>query len=357
MDIANLTFIVTDDCNFRCSYCFQSREKQTIDNGTIKTAVDFFYPFLKGAGRVDIGFYGGEPLLAFARIEYAVRLLEEKNRRGHKQIEYNVTTNGSRLNTGMLDFFNDHCFNLTLSFDGLAQEKCRQPGSFSKTLASIKDIQAFPGIRLDINSVFSPLTVPDLSASLLFIIDQAGPEVGFSLALKPGWRPGDFQVLEAELARLSDFLLVYYRQHGRVPVRNFRVSRPGTGPFRCHAGREHIAITPAGKLWGCFLFHDYFKTREHDRQYRDYAFGTLDDFVTGYERRYPQTQAHYLELRQELFCVGSDPCFLCPDIGDCLVCPVNAAYAGGAIGQVSRDQCRLSRIQGAARRNFLTSIS
>ena len=47
MEISNFTFIVTDDCNFNCSYCMQKKEKKNMDNTTIRTAVDFFYSFLK----------------------------------------------------------------------------------------------------------------------------------------------------------------------------------------------------------------------------------------------------------------------------------------------------------------------
>jgi len=79
MEISNLAFIVTDDCNYNCSYCPQKKEKKTITFETIKATVDFFYPFLKSSDKIRIGFYGGEPLLAFDKIKYTVHLLEEKN--------------------------------------------------------------------------------------------------------------------------------------------------------------------------------------------------------------------------------------------------------------------------------------
>ena len=80
MEISNLTFIVTNDCNLNCSYCFQKKEKKTMDNNTIKTAVDFFYPFLKSDDKIYISFYGGEPLLAYDKIKYTLQLLQEKNK-------------------------------------------------------------------------------------------------------------------------------------------------------------------------------------------------------------------------------------------------------------------------------------
>ncbi|UCH98073.1 MAG: 4Fe-4S cluster-binding domain-containing protein [Candidatus Aminicenantes bacterium] len=78
MEISNLTFIVTDNCNFNCSYCIQKKEKKTINinKTTIETAVDFFYPFFKDDGKVYIGFYRGEPLLAYEQIKHAIMLVQ-----------------------------------------------------------------------------------------------------------------------------------------------------------------------------------------------------------------------------------------------------------------------------------------
>ena len=125
MKLTNLTFIVTDACNFNCAYCVQKKENNTISHACIKSAVDFFYPFLERDEQVYIGFYGGEPLLAYEKITYAVQLVREKNKIENKNITFSVTTNGVLLTDEMLDFFNRHKFALTLSFDGLAQDTGR----------------------------------------------------------------------------------------------------------------------------------------------------------------------------------------------------------------------------------------
>jgi sulfatase maturation enzyme AslB (radical SAM superfamily) len=359
MRISNLTFIVTDDCNFNCSYCFQKKEKKTIRNATIKTAVDFFYPFLGSGNKIQIGFYGGEPLLAYEQMKHAALLLQEKNKTGNKKIEFAVTTNGSLLTEKMLDFFNRHKFVLLLSFDGLAQEKGRKRGTLEQMVKVMKKIREYPDITFEINSVFTPQTVSLLSGSMRFIIEQEGPEVTFNLSSMEEWRSSDLETLKNELERLTDFLVTFYKKKGRIPVKNFqtRVPGPGSGPgiFHCTAGIDHMAVTPEGKLWGCFLFHDYFKTREKDPRYQEYAFGTLTDFIAHYETRYPEIAAHYSELRQDFFqvkCREETFCFLCEDIKGCVVCPVNAAYSSGALGKISCCHCVLKKIRRHALENF-----
>jgi len=187
MELTNLTFIVTDDCNFNCSYCVQKKEKKTIQNTTIKTAVDFFYPFLSEKEDVNVGFYGGEPLLAYEKIAYTVLLFLEKNKTGNKTIKFCLTTNGSLLTEKMLDFFNRHKFTVLLSFDGLAQDKGRKRGTFVQTLRQMKRLRHCPDIHLEINSVFSPQTVGDLSESLRYLIDRKGPEITLNISHMEEW--------------------------------------------------------------------------------------------------------------------------------------------------------------------------
>lgn len=354
MEITNLTFIVTDECNYNCSYCLQKKEKKNITDNIISTAVDFFYPYLKSSDKIHIGFYGGEPLLAFDQIKYTVLLILGKNKKENKNIEFTLTTNGSLLTAEMLEFFNTHGFILQLSFDGLAQDKSREKGSLEHTIQVMKQIQAQPGISFEINSVFSPNTVGDFFDSLRFIIEQEGPDITFNFSSMENWLPADLDTLTNEMKRLVDYLALYYKITGRIPVKNFqaRISRQGIS--RCSAGLNHIAVTPEGKLWGCFLFHDYFKSRENDPQYAEYSFGYLNDFIKDYKTRYSEIMVNYSGLRQDFYYVeeeGKD-CFLCPELQTCSVCPVNAAYTTGSLGKIPCRKCKLMKIEKNARNLF-----
>ncbi len=357
MEITNLTFIVTDECNFNCSYCMQKKEKKTITYNIIRKAVDFFYPFLKSSDKILIGFYGGEPLLAFDKIKYTVLLIKEKNKIENKNIGFTLTTNGSLLTGEMLEFFNTHGFALQLSFDGLAQEKSREKGSLARTLQVMKRIQSRPGISFEINSVFSPDTAGDFFDSLRFIIEQEGPDITFNFSSMENWLPAHLETLTNELERLVDYLALYYRKSGRIPVKNFQAQDSRQGISRCSAGLNHIAVTPEGKLWGCFLFHYYFKSREDDPQYAEYSFGDLNDFIKDYKTRYPGIMVNYSGLRQDFYYVEEEgrDCFLCPELQTCKVCPVNAAYTTGSLGKIPGRKCKLMKIEKNAG-NLLNNI-
>lgn len=367
MELSNLTFIVTDDCNFNCSYCLQKKEKKYMHHTTIKTAVDFFYPYLKG-DKIYLNFYGGEPLLAYDQIKYAVKLLQEKNKTGNKNIEYSLTTNGSLITDEMLEFFDHHQFGLMLSFDGLAQDKGRKKGTLDQMVQVMKRIRAQPGIDFEINSVFTPATISSLTDSVRFMVQLDRPEITLNFSTIEEWTPTDLDALRTELKRLSDFLLLDYKENGTIPVKNFQAletlveadtaKEMKRGIFRCNAGQDRMALTPDGKLWGCYVFHDYFKTRENHPEYADYYFGTLADFIDNHHTRQPEVMVNYSELRQDLFQVKKeegkekDFCFLCSYVDGCVVCPVNAAYSSESMGVISCRTCELKKIQRDAQTMF-----
>lgn len=369
MEISNLTFIVTDDCNFNCSYCLQKKEKKFIDNASIETAVNFFYPFLTCDDKNYISFYGGEPLLAFDKIKKTTLLVQEKNKTDNRNIEFNVTTNGTLLTEEMLDFFNHHKYGILLSFDGLAQDKGRKKGTLEQMVRLIEDIQGYPGIDLEINSVFTPKTISTLTESLRFMIESWQPEITINIATTEEWKTADIVSLKEELKRLTDFLVLFYKKNRKVPVKNFQAFVPGKTKtkekgdkknqvFRCNAGKGRMAITPGGEVWGCYLFHDYFKTQENHSQYRDYYFGLLTDFIANVETRYQEILNNYSELRMDYLQVDkgqgkeNDYCFLCEDINGCVVCPVNAAYTSGTLGIISARKCELIKTQKNAQQDF-----
>ncbi len=81
-----ITLQVTQNCNLRCSYCIYSdvhNEKQRSHSNkkmTLETAlkaVDFLAEHSVDSPRINIGFYGGEPMLAFDLIQPVVSYAED----------------------------------------------------------------------------------------------------------------------------------------------------------------------------------------------------------------------------------------------------------------------------------------
>ena len=351
MNLTDFTFIVTEKCNFECAYCYQKKGEKDIDISNIKKAVDFFSPFF--AEKCHISFYGGEPLLAFELIRETVNYINEK--KSEKEIKYSLTTNGSLLDEKIIRFFNRHKFSIRLSFDGLAQEIFRQKSSFNQILSNLKRILKHPGIDFDTNSVFTPETIRYLTKSTRYLVELGVPNVKFSLSTLTLWDQQSLDLLRDELESMRNFLVTFYKKNGSIPVINFRKSYP-RGIFACYAGKTRMALAPDGNLWGCFLFWDYYKTREETGGYRKYCFGRLDSFIKNLIKNrnsvYPLISSNYAKLRIDHFCTPDTFCMLCDEMEDCMVCPVDAAFSGAIMGNVPAHHCEINKIERRERRLF-----
>lgn len=170
--LSKITLQLTQNCNFRCKYCIYSEthnlrqrshstERMTLE--TAKKAIDFLWKHSVDSPDVNIGFYGGEPLLEFPllkkAVEYSERLFEGKN------LTFSVTTNGTLLNDEIISFFQEHDVSLMISLDGPKEinDKNRVfangKGTFdtvAKQIGRIREIAPQYAAKLQISMVMDP---------------------------------------------------------------------------------------------------------------------------------------------------------------------------------------------------------
>lgn len=120
--ISSCTINLTDDCNFRCKYCFTHHNPRKISLETMKKAVNFLIEEEKRTGVLrekPIAFFGGEPMLRYEDI--IVPFVEWLNVSGLKEkhkILLSMTTNGSLFTDERLKFLSDNNVGILLSVDG-----------------------------------------------------------------------------------------------------------------------------------------------------------------------------------------------------------------------------------------------
>jgi len=341
MDRYSCTLFVTEDCNFNCTYCYQKKRKSYIDTSTIEKTFDFLFPFLKS--KCFINFYGGEPLLAFEQIRYAVDLIQNKNKEKKKHIQYSITTNGSLLNNDRLEFLNQHQFSLLLSFDGTIQDITRKKGSFQQIAPLIEKILKYPNIDLEVNSIITPTTIGYLANSIQFIVELGVPNITLTPCRISSWVHKSLIRLEEELKVLRAFISAYYKRKKEIPLVNFRRNQK-KGIFSCYAAKDRMAMTPDGKLWGCYLFADCFKGKEESREYAKYCFGNLNKFVEDHERVYPEILSNYSELSMDHFYTKDNLCIQCDELNECTVCPMSNILSGSNIKTIPHWICEQNKI-------------
>lgn len=342
--ISSLTLVLSDKCNFSCSYCPQHKGKNTLKIRDIRDFLDLLGPFLDR--EAWLGFYGGEPLLSWPLVKKTVAYAEKNFR---DKFRFTLTTNGSLVKKEHILFFKKHHFDLVLSYDGLAQ-KYRDARSLPAVEAALKNLQAYYPDGYTVNSVFTPRTMPLLAASVKKLLSQGHSHLQYSLDMCVPWENADLAALEKQLDRLMTICMKYRQKNGKMPLENFR-GNGKRGIFACFAGRDRLALLPDRSVWGCYLFYDLLGHDPAHPDYARYCFGNLEEFLSAPAKALARQVANYAELRQDyFFSEKKELCGLCADLERCTVCPVVAALATGTLAVIPSWTCRIKKITRAAAR-------
>jgi sulfatase maturation enzyme AslB (radical SAM superfamily) len=353
MKFSSFTFYLTEKCNFRCSYCFQSRGSEILNLSTAQKAVGFFLPVFEQ--NCFINFTGGEPLLVFDFLKKIVSDIQVMNSKSRRKIRFTMTTNGSLIDENVLDFLREHKFHVILSFDGVAQEISRKKNSFSEIKSKAEKILKSPEITLETNSVFTPQTVKYLSESMELIADMSIPTCKFALSQIYPWNVSSLSLLTEELAKLRAYAVSVYKRDRSIPVSLFR-DKLDRGLFYCAAGENRMSLAPDGKLWGCYLFTVFFKERQGTADFEKYCFGDLDYFIRNHDQIYQKRMVNYSDLRMNKFYTAENACILCPDLYVCWACPVDAAFASSTLREIPLWTCQIKKIFREQKKRFWEEV-
>ena len=99
-----LTLVLTHACNLACTYCYMGEHHATAMTEELAgRAVDLLF---EATDRPALAFFGGEPLLAWERLVFAVERAERRaaERGAHpEELELQLTTNATLLTVGYYD--------------------------------------------------------------------------------------------------------------------------------------------------------------------------------------------------------------------------------------------------------------
>ena len=162
-NLQKLCLQVTQNCNFRCKYCVYSGDYENRGHSnkvmsweTAKRSIDFMIEHSKNSESMNVGFYGGEPLLHFDLIKKCMEYLEERVQ--GKELTYNMTTNASLLSETIVEEILKRTFKLTISIDGPKEIQDRNrvlaggKGTYDIVYNNIKTLcEKYSGLKSIIN--------------------------------------------------------------------------------------------------------------------------------------------------------------------------------------------------------------
>ncbi|GJM64946.1 His-Xaa-Ser system radical SAM maturase HxsB [Persicobacter diffluens] len=116
-------FVITLRCNHSCHYCQVSRKTETqgafdMCYSDIDRSIDLM--LMSPSPDITMEFQGGEPLLAFDKVKYAIERTIELNEQCQKNINFVICTNLTPITEEMLEYCKERNVLLSMSLDGPA---------------------------------------------------------------------------------------------------------------------------------------------------------------------------------------------------------------------------------------------
>jgi uncharacterized protein len=123
----DLIILPTEQCNFRCKYCYETFEKGKMDTTIQESLVKYVRKNIHKFTSLHVSWFGGEPLMAMDVISFLSEEFIKICKTARKSYRASMTTNGYHLT---IDVYKKLCGyyvnNYQITLDGLETEHDRQ---------------------------------------------------------------------------------------------------------------------------------------------------------------------------------------------------------------------------------------
>ncbi|HSI09851.1 MAG: radical SAM protein [Rariglobus sp.] len=256
-----LTLVVNHACNLRCSYCytgakFHAAMPVAVGERAIRRAL----ASVSAGGVLQIGFFGGEPLIEARSIHDWMQIARRESRVQGKQVRFNLTTNGTVVDAAAWSVVMDPEVDVAVSCDGTVgqHDKHRRDihghGSFARVENTLRELVA-TGRAFSVVMVVRPDTLEELPDGLRHLRGLGITQFTLSLDVWTRWEAADLE----NLARVVDVAADLWRTwlpDASIDWFDTRIAAVAGLPSaridtRCGFGEGEIAVAPSGRLYPC----------------------------------------------------------------------------------------------------------
>lgn len=265
-DVLYMTFLVTENCNLNCTYCFEkNKSKKELDPGIAKAAVKKYLQdtdVLDGYffNAVHIDFSGGEPLLNFELIKEIVSYVHAK--RWPKKHSFGIGTNGTILTDEIRQWLlANPCVSVGVSIDGTREShNLNRSNSYDQV---INNLEFFKKNSPDsmVKMTIGPDSIKNMAQGVIHL-HNLGVNVAANVIYENVWGDADqkaatLRVFEEELDKLVD----YYTDRPElappylvaIPLISLMQPREKKDRY-CGSGRSMVTIDAHGTEYPCHRF-------------------------------------------------------------------------------------------------------
>gem|GEM_PF-543859 len=257
----NITVFVTMQCNLRCTYCYEKSEERmsVMSLETADKIVNFIVNKIKalGAKKLSVRFHGGEPLIAFDKIDYLVNRLDVTCSQMVDSIQYTMTTNFTLYNSIMAATLKKFS-SIFVSIDGTEQSHDLNrryidgSGSYLDVEHNVNNA-ILDGLHIMGRLTLTKQNYQDVDVNVKSIIHMGIDVVDIELDLvEKQWMYIDIDLYIKKIRNIIDyctFLKNTQDRDVRVPMFTHAANRPKN--TLCDGGISSFAIMPNGLIYPC----------------------------------------------------------------------------------------------------------
>ena len=266
------SILLTEQCSLKCSYCYEvmskgHSNKRMTQEIALQTLYFIFNQSINTTKKIDIGFFGGEPMLEIDLIDFFCTKGKELAYKYHKHISFNIITNATIMNGKVFNILNKHKDSFSscqLSIDGkkniqdLYRKTKNGSGSFDTIQKNIPMFKELFGKKLNIHGVLNSKTIHSLYESYQFFRNDWGIDKLWFLPAKDN----NFDELHVDIYD-KQMELIYNDITEKIKdnideIYNYApldrcISNGSDKP--CGAGDTYCCITTDGHIYPCHHFY------------------------------------------------------------------------------------------------------
>lgn len=219
----SITFIVTEDCQLRCNYCYMvgKNKRSKMDFSIAKKTVDYLINNRETFPEKSViwDFIGGEPFLEIELIDeisdYIKRITYEESHPWFDSYRLNFSTNGLLYDNEKVQKYiskNKSHVEIGISIDGTEQKHNLQRvfpngrGSYKEVAKNIPLwLEQFPNASTKVT--IASEDVPYIKDSVLHLFSLGIKSVNINAVFEDVWKENDDKLFEEQLIKLADSII------------------------------------------------------------------------------------------------------------------------------------------------------
>jgi uncharacterized protein len=259
------TLAITQRCDLACDYCYIGKNDSVMLLSTATKIIDFIFENAQRDEKIDIGFFGGEPLIEFSLIKEITDIIQTHRSFDPNRVTLSVTTNGTIFSREIAEFLIEKNIVLCISCDGppFVQNVFRHfpDGSGSSNIVekNIKEaLKIFPFIP--VNAVYSRENLQFLPDVVDYLASLGVININLNPNISSHWTKKEADMIPQIYSNIGKKYMDFYRQ-GKPRYINLIDSkiavilRGGYRPLeRCRMGNGEFAFGPSGNIYPCERF-------------------------------------------------------------------------------------------------------